>query len=490
MMASDQPGGSSAGSGTGRLSVFISYAREDGDIVDALNNALSYAFGDALAVFVDRVSLQQGDDLRGAINAHLDRADVLMVVSTGVERPSHDWAGYELGYFSARNATRQVPLGGVKGSIIIFSAPGTSPRPMEGRLHIELDAGDNTAWIRAGGEPPPIGDDHPILGVFARFHEYLRGGELSLNLKESGRIKRIISELECKVASELMRRPKAVFKPLKRFTVRYACPGGSAPRPSLPSDAAIEFFGGGSKVFGLAPVREERSIRWEEFCRLARFHELGVFWCGTIERFVMEVGDRGSIELDTGSVLPAHDNRELYRLIPTTCTLFHDHTVEVSVSLIEVLKQPDVGNAQTTRILKGLGIICRFRFLFLEPESKYNAVNFSMGNPIRVRELARQLVSELDFMLADTYQAGLDQPASWGALIDTQSLMAMAQEWQPLRSSLTDCCRELLSGSTEADGTQNANRLASTLSEIEKRMRPHNNHCLKLLAQRLLEQSS
>ena len=72
----------------------------------ALNNALQNAFGKDITVFVDRVSIQQGDNIRQVIEANLAKSDVLAIVSTGTERPSHDWAGFELGYFAARIPSR------------------------------------------------------------------------------------------------------------------------------------------------------------------------------------------------------------------------------------------------------------------------------------------------------------------------------------------------------------------------------------------------
>jgi hypothetical protein len=86
------------------LTVFISYVREDAVISTALNNALQDAFGKDIKVFVDKVSIQQGDNIRETIEANLAKADVLAVVSTGIERPSYDWAGFELGYFAATHA--------------------------------------------------------------------------------------------------------------------------------------------------------------------------------------------------------------------------------------------------------------------------------------------------------------------------------------------------------------------------------------------------
>ena len=49
------------------IELFISYVTEDSEISDALNNVLNDTFGNDLKVFLDKVAIQQGADLRIAL---------------------------------------------------------------------------------------------------------------------------------------------------------------------------------------------------------------------------------------------------------------------------------------------------------------------------------------------------------------------------------------------------------------------------------------
>ena len=60
-----------------KLTIFISYVREDEVVTTAMSNALQGAFGTDITVFMDKVSIQQGDNIRQVIEANLAKSDVL-----------------------------------------------------------------------------------------------------------------------------------------------------------------------------------------------------------------------------------------------------------------------------------------------------------------------------------------------------------------------------------------------------------------------------
>jgi hypothetical protein len=95
-------------------------------------------------VFQDKVSIQQGDNLHDTISENLKLSDVLAVISTGTERPSHDWAGWELGFFDATHANSEADANSLKGKIVTFCSARNAPRPMNNRLYITLDVDPKT----------------------------------------------------------------------------------------------------------------------------------------------------------------------------------------------------------------------------------------------------------------------------------------------------------------------------------------------------------
>src|SRR5262245_7155128 len=82
------------------LRIFISYAHEDAKIAIAVSNALHTALGDTFAdVFLDTVSLVAGLEFKTQIEERLDDTDIFIIVYTGLEKPSHSYTGWEVGYF-------------------------------------------------------------------------------------------------------------------------------------------------------------------------------------------------------------------------------------------------------------------------------------------------------------------------------------------------------------------------------------------------------
>ena len=75
----------------GTLRLFISYAREDEKIADAVRAALSKALPTPLAfVDMDKYTIEVGADFAADIQDKLDKAHVLVIVYTGRELSSEE----------------------------------------------------------------------------------------------------------------------------------------------------------------------------------------------------------------------------------------------------------------------------------------------------------------------------------------------------------------------------------------------------------------
>ena len=234
-----------------KLTIFISYVREDGMITAALNNALQNAFGKDITVFVDRVSIQQGDNIRQVIEANLAKSDVLAIVSTGTERPSHDWAGFELGYFAASHAEPK-PSRPLWGKIVALAAPGKDPRPNSSHLHIPMEVApallalsDKDFSDRVRNVP----DDDPLLLWFGDLHEAVYGEKIASRKSVRDSYRENIYELKCRIFAEYKRRPKTVVRPQKRLVIRYQIDAGTT--EIVQATTTIAFAGGAASVFGI-----------------------------------------------------------------------------------------------------------------------------------------------------------------------------------------------------------------------------------------------
>ena len=80
-------------------------------------------------------------------------------------------------------------------------------------------------------------------------------------------------------------------------------------------------------------------------------------------------------------------------------------------------------------MLKGLGMVCRFRFLFLEVNSEFHANNILTLAAAALPGLARNMLRELDLLMRAAVEADLDQPNDWSQFVDWDTIKSMSGEW-------------------------------------------------------------
>jgi hypothetical protein len=135
-----------------RLEVFVSYAEEDAQLVNEITEELSKPFASLLKFFVDTDTIKDGDRWREKINERLDSADILLIISTGQLKESHDFPGFEVGYFSRSIKERPTIDGKIKRQIIPINIGAKPPSAVldiqgvvirkEDLLNFELVPGD------------------------------------------------------------------------------------------------------------------------------------------------------------------------------------------------------------------------------------------------------------------------------------------------------------------------------------------------------------
>jgi TIR domain-containing protein len=82
------------------LRFFISYAREDSKIAEALRASLSKSLPFPLSyVDLDEKTFEVGAEFTSIIQDKLDKAHILLVLYTGRLKHSHGFTGQEYGYF-------------------------------------------------------------------------------------------------------------------------------------------------------------------------------------------------------------------------------------------------------------------------------------------------------------------------------------------------------------------------------------------------------
>ena len=94
--------------------IFLSYASEDWKIALAIATSLREALGEFPEICLDKWVLEAGSEFKKQLEVKLEQTDVLIIVYTGVDKQSHSFTGWEVGYFehitftgSGRNVKRE-----------------------------------------------------------------------------------------------------------------------------------------------------------------------------------------------------------------------------------------------------------------------------------------------------------------------------------------------------------------------------------------------
>jgi hypothetical protein len=84
------------------VGVFLSYAHEDNDILQAVHRAfevIRQQTRQQLEIFYDKKSINEGDFFDNTIRDALRNSDYFIILYTGSYKRSHSYTGFELGYF-------------------------------------------------------------------------------------------------------------------------------------------------------------------------------------------------------------------------------------------------------------------------------------------------------------------------------------------------------------------------------------------------------
>jgi TIR domain len=465
------------------LRIFISYASEDLQIASAIANAFRLALGDVFAeINLDKWFLQAGDEFKKQIETKLEKTDIFVVVYTGVEKQSHSFTGWELGYFDrimkSSPDRKMIPL-------FLESLPGTIAGiqgitlniPRE-RLQVDLRDFESNLIVN---------EDDPMCALIAQMQDQVdgirAGAGYSKPVRDSSQdpVTRV-KEMKLQIFRYLKSTVETTLKPQKQITIKVKAGSLHEGDTDLPPQAELVPTGSGSmEIFGLA----DGQMTWEKFLQLTGDNKFRDSWRDAITSVVMSsFPDR--INVDNSQIIVSSDETKTYRLILTTATKYYNDNREFNVYFVESLPKPDFGDANTTSLLKGLELVCRFRFMFLENDSQFSSRNL-LVNPIeRFPSISKGLLRELNLLRKDSREAGLDQPTVWGKLIKWETIEHLAAEYRPRELKIRETVRQISALPDGADGLVPLRQnLADILKDLEERIRPTNSDIIDQMTDKL-----
>jgi TIR domain len=396
------------------LDIFISYVKEDASLVHDIAEELKKPFGLLLRFFIDSRSLADGDDFKKEINDRLDKADILLIVSTGQRRDSHDFPGYEIGFFS-HSIRGQPDVAGIPRKIIPLVIGGKTPTAVldiqgviigrDDILNFEVSPGNLSSEAKF---LQSIADDNPFKkllrqirdSVLKRFGAQISDDDLD-DLNKS--INECAGRLYKKVFAYLQGRIYAESYPERKLILRTALPPLPLDEDTIIGQSTIEFVGQSFEAFGL-PERPP-NLTWQAFISAIRPTEISTQWKEGIRTLVSPA--LSGVLADNYYYVSTSSARA-YRLFVSLIRTYYSGQKEIHIYIVELPPRKD---SMTTKLVHAVSIGCKYRSLFLEKNSKFSpkSAMFWLTSDV-FRSSIKEMWRELQQVLAEARQDRLDDP--------------------------------------------------------------------------------
>lgn len=439
------------------LKFFISYTREDEKIADAVRAALTKALPTPLAyVDMDKYTIEVGADFAADIQEKLDVAHVLILIYTARLKLSFGYTGQELGYFRSR--IKMAPTLDDIPRRIVFVSLGEAPPSTEmlNGIFIAISPDDLDRTQDEYRQALNVGDDNRFVQFLNQMQEIVENiwrwekypGPPPTRERDSRQCTKdmyieIFRSLKSDVDVGRSTRPQ------KQLTIETSDSELQASLPNLPPSAILSAgpAGGTMGVFGLP----EASITWKDFCAQTLGRKNGGIWTDAIRAVVVSTMP-DQLSVDNGQVIFANDDGKMYRLILTSGLRYFDGTRKFTIYLVEGLRRTEFGREETSLLLKGLELVCRYRFMFLETDSPFVYQNIEVTRPGDLFDLASNAMREIDWLRRDARDARLDDAVVWARMLSGYDLVTeMSQAYGEKEPAVLEAALAILKARREPD---------------------------------------
>jgi hypothetical protein len=393
------------------VNVFISYAREDLKIAEALRTEIMDLNRDRVDCFLDTKEIQSGEGWERRLESALQKADWLICLFTGEQS---EFCGYEVGVFTSGRALER---------------PEDHPRLV--CLH---DAPNYPTLFRAHQNRsvtyPP---ENVALGETFDETTFYENSELVRLFVDLSNYKKLYVPRD---ASDTQRQQQSFIRKAKLITeafrerhlsdVRFDTPtqlGFEISVPAkmgesldkIPSNAMAKGTFATFNLFNMMPHMDKDqqlpSVTWGEVRAASQKQSSGYLpWLERLEQDLVNAADQRSLGKAEATFRGVD---KTYRAILVRHILHWNGTHRFNVVFVETLPRQFVGDQHTSMILAGLVVASRFRFAFLE-QAERNATGFS--DTLLLPEFEanyRQFLYDLERMRQESMELGLLDPTTF-----------------------------------------------------------------------------
>jgi TIR domain len=387
-----------------KVRVFISHAKADHVIAEALREEIVDLNRDRVECFLDTKTIESGEGWERKLESALLNADWLVCIYTGEQS---EFCGYEVGVFTRGRAleegeehTRLVCLHDVQPFPGIF-------RSHQNRL-VEypperLPSGetfDETGFYEQS-------DVAKFLSDFCKFDGlYLPGDGAEYQRQSQAFIRK------AKVITEAFRISRGndirsdTPTQLGFEVIVFAKPGEAL--ETIPANALVKGTYGTFSLFDMMPHLEGEqlpSMSWADIKTATKLPSTGYLpWIERLERDMLSAANRRALGEAEATF---RGKNKTYRAILVRHVLHWNGTHKFGVVFVETLPRQFIGDQNTSMILAGLVVASRFRFAYLEQPERV-AAWFDDGLSLHEFEAYyRQFLYDLERMRQESMELGL-----------------------------------------------------------------------------------
>jgi TIR domain len=471
------------------LSIFISYAREDRELVGSIENLLKDTFEFAPMNIHRDAEIKEGQNWAKQIDAALREADILLVIFTDRMKMSHSYTGYEIGYFN--RSIQQSPKGpaGFERIYIPFCIGADIPDTMHDIQGVSIGADDVYKVLKTkldSGVEPVLDEDHPIVKLLTRISDLVMQTLGTTNLGKSTRIAkqasilyRIIHEyLQGRISSETYPERKLIIKTLSR--------------PSFGRDgidltkSSIELVGDFTDIFDVTRAQSiGREFTWAEFCEKIP-PEVRANCMAGVQQLATTVLKGGGDNYHVVTTVPRDKS---FRLFVSKVVTYFSQKTEIDIYVVQ-MRTKDYGDPESTRLLKAISVGLRFRSLVLEEQSPFRPEK--LGHPVvtapDLKAKISEMLGQMDLILREANEADLSDPAFliliWSKGQE-KKVQDMIDVWEATRIRLYATTDDVLMAGDDVSFRQKKEKFIEALQdfcgEVEIMNREYTSRVLTLL---------
>jgi hypothetical protein len=432
-----------------RLQVFISYATEDENLARSIGDELRKAFGPTILKVSIAAEYKLGASWRQGLEDDLNTTDILLIVATGLQKLSHSFTGFEVGYFKGSRKYQPRMMHFESERLIIPIAIATNiPDPVVDVQSLQLDTPldalnvqqgnlrDQNTFLESVGY---ASRKNPLLKLFTRIQSVIKTAiELSDEELEAfdEAIRNSSKRLHETIFAELRRRVSTESFPERKIIIRMEARTKETKSKDPLAGATIEFLGRSFELFGFDPPGAgERTC--EGFLATIPAEQIAASWADIIRSLV--VAARQGDFRENRRLLASADQTRFFRIFVARSVLFYSGVTELHIYVVEV-KSRDYGDPGTTMLLKAISVGLQYRFMFLERNSEFSPASFALTLLDGLHEKISHLIQELDFLLWMSKDAGLREPENllriYGQSLGSDELDERAALWEQHKDEL------------------------------------------------------